>query len=77
MKYSTIAFVGITNSGKSTLFNNLLQKYLSPVSAKRATTFENYYYTLKKNDLQLLLIDTPGYLYRRAQYLQQRGNSAF
>lgn len=55
-----IIITGKTNSGKSTLFNKLINKNISIVTNKKNTTIrcvEGYYSTQKKN---IKIIDTPG-----------------
>ena len=53
-----VALVGLANSGKSTLFNTLQGRYVSPVSSTAGTTT-----TLVRGELgPFSLIDTPGHL---------------
>ncbi len=55
---NTIAIVGLPNSGKSTLFNKIKGKQLSPVSPQAGTTR-----TLVRSEFgPFTLIDTPGHL---------------
>jgi len=53
-----IAIVGLANSGKSTLFNTLKGKYVSPVSEHEGTTTE----FVRGAFGPFSLIDTPGHL---------------
>ncbi len=53
-----IAIVGLANSGKSTLFNTLKGKYVSPVSEEAGTTTE----FVRGSFGPFSLIDTPGHL---------------
>lgn len=53
-----VAILGLANSGKSTLFNALQGRYLSPVSATAGTTVEMVRGTFGP----FQLIDTPGHL---------------
>jgi len=53
-----IAIVGLANSGKSTLFNTLKGKYVSPVSETEGTTTE----FVRGAFGPFSLIDTPGHL---------------
>jgi small GTP-binding protein len=55
---NTVAIVGQPNSGKSTLFNQIIGKQISPVSPEAGTTK-----TLIRSDFgPFTLIDTPGHL---------------
>ena len=59
-KCGYVAIVGPTNAGKSTLLNAILGKKLSIVSRKVQTTRTRIQAILTKEDVQLILIDTPG-----------------
>lgn len=59
-KCGYVAIIGITNSGKSTLLNAIVNQKISIVSKKIQTTNKNII-TLKEIDnTQMLFIDTPG-----------------
>ena len=53
-----VAIIGLANSGKSTLFNTLQGKYVSPVSPIEGTTTNN----IRGNFGPFTLIDTPGHI---------------
>ena len=53
-----VAIIGLANSGKSTLFNTLQGKYVSPVSPIEGTTTSN----IRGNFGPFTLIDTPGHI---------------
>src|SRR5204863_5939415 len=55
---NTVAIVGQPNSGKSTLFNQIIGKQISPVSPEAGTTK-----SLIRSDFgPFTLVDTPGHL---------------
>lgn len=60
MKSGFIAILGQPNVGKSTFTNALLSKKVSIVSPKPQTTRDNIDAIYKKDNLQLVFIDTPG-----------------
>jgi GTP-binding protein Era len=55
-----IAVIGAANAGKSTFLNTLLGTRLSAVSPKAQTTRENMIGVLTRDNVQLVLVDTPG-----------------
>ena len=61
-KLGYICLLGIPNSGKSTLFNLLLNQKISIVTHKIHTTRENIKGIITENNTQLIFIDTPGFL---------------
>ena len=61
-KIGYACLVGAPNSGKSTLFNSLLNQKISIVTHKVHTTRDNIKGIFTKHDTQLVFIDTPGYL---------------
>ncbi len=61
-KIGYACFIGAPNSGKSTLFNALLNQKISIVTHKVHTTRDNIKGIITKNNTQLVFIDTPGYL---------------
>lgn len=67
----TVALVGKPNAGKSTLFNRLVGRRLSPVTHKPQTTRRNVRGILTGDDFQMIFIDTPG-LYRGGHGVMDR-----
>jgi len=61
-KSGFVAIVGLPNVGKSTLLNAILNWKLSAVSSKPQTTFDNVLGILNDENLQLVFVDTPGWL---------------
>ena len=59
-KFLTLALIGKTNVGKSTIFNQMVGKHLSAVTHKRNTTINLIYGLTTKSNKQIVLIDTPG-----------------
>ena len=57
-----VCLLGSPNSGKSTLFNLLLNQKISIVTHKVHTTRENIKGIITKGNTQLIFIDTPGFL---------------
>ncbi len=56
-----VAIVGPTNSGKSTLLNQLMGVKLSIVSPKVQTTYHSIRGIVTDSETQVILTDTPGY----------------
>lgn len=57
---AVVALVGVPNAGKSTLVNYLMGKKISIVSSKPQTTRTSLRGILVEQNIQLVLIDTPG-----------------
>lgn len=55
-----IAIAGLPNAGKSTLTNRLIGEKISIISAKPQTTRDVIRGVLIKDNIQLIIIDTPG-----------------
>lgn len=60
----SIGFFGIPNSGKSSLINAMSKKNISIVSNKPQTTQELVDTIFIKDNLQIILLDTPGINYK-------------
>jgi len=58
----TLAIVGRSNVGKSTLINQWMHAKVSIVTPKPQTTRENIMAVLTGDGFQVVLLDTPGYL---------------
>lgn len=70
----TVAIIGRSNTGKSTLLNAILEQKLVIVSHKPQTTRQNILGILTEADYQTLLLDTPGLMYRTRDTLDHRMN---
>ncbi len=71
-KHGTIAIVGAPNAGKSTLTNSLLGQKLAIVSPKVQTTRNSIRAIIIENDVQIILIDTPGIFIPRDDKILER-----
>lgn len=60
MKYGTVAIVGRSNVGKSTLLNRLLREKIAIVSEKPQTTRTRILGVVHAPGAQIALLDTPG-----------------
>ena len=60
MKSGTVAVVGRSNAGKSTLVNVLVGEKISITSPKPQTTRDRIYGVLTTDDYQIVFEDTPG-----------------
>ncbi len=60
IKTLQITILGEPNVGKSTLLNKIMGKKYSIVTRKANTTLKKNYVVLKKDDKQIIFIDTPG-----------------
>ncbi|MDR3079287.1 MAG: GTPase Era [Rickettsiales bacterium] len=56
----SVAFAGLPNAGKSTLFNRIVGNRLSIVSPREQTTRNVIRGVLTEGDSQLIFVDTPG-----------------
>lgn len=59
-KIVKVAFIGIPNSGKSTLINSLIGYNVCGVSRRTETTKEKLQAALTLEDTQIVFVDTPG-----------------
>lgn len=71
-KHGIIALVGAPNAGKSTLTNALLGQKISIVSPKVQTTRNSIKAIALHEDIQLVLIDTPGIFIPRDDKILER-----
>lgn len=60
-----VAIVGAPNAGKSQLLNSLIGKKVAAVSRKRHTTRSGILGAITLDDVQLVFIDTPGFLHHK------------
>lgn len=60
MRSGFLAIVGLPNAGKSTLVNTLIGHKISIVTPKVQTTRRRVLGILNEDDVQLVLVDTPG-----------------
>lgn len=75
MRFGTVALVGRSNVGKSTILNALIGERLAIVSQRPQTTRDTLLGVLERGDAQIALLDTPG-LHRPKSELGRRMNAA-
>ncbi|QJB71282.1 GTPase Era [Mycoplasma sp. 1654_15] len=61
MKTCFVSIIGLPNSGKSTMLNNILDYDLSIVSYKPQTTRDQINGIYSEEDFQIVFVDTPGF----------------
>jgi GTPase len=71
MKFGTVAIIGRSNVGKSTLLNRLLQEKIAIVSDKPQTTRTRILGVVHASGAQIALLDTPG-LHKPQHLLNRR-----
>jgi GTP-binding protein Era len=75
MRFGTVAIVGRSNVGKSTLLNALLGEPLAAVSPRPQTTRDSLLGVLNRPNAQIAFVDTPGF-HRPRTELGRRMNAA-
>jgi GTP-binding protein Era len=75
MRFGTVAIVGRSNVGKSTLLNAVLGEPLAAVSPRPQTTRDALLGVLNRPDAQIAFLDTPGF-HRPRTELGRRMNAA-
>ena len=71
-KFARICLFGKPNAGKSTLFNQIIEKNISIVTHKINTTRNNIRGIVNQQNTQLVFIDTPGFLYNPQSQLEKK-----
>lgn len=75
-KAGFVNIIGLPNTGKSTLLNQLLGQKLSIVTSKAQTTRERIKGIVNGEEYQIVFCDSPGYINQPA-YLLQKNMNAF
>ena len=77
MRAGTIAIVGRTNVGKSTLLNKILGERLAIVSPLPQTTRDALLGVVRREDAELAFLDTPGFHKPKTELGSRMNSSAF
>ena len=77
MKSGTILLLGATNSGKSTLVNQIVGKRVSMVSRKKQSTTFNQKAVKNISETEFILQDTPGIYSAKTKISNRMTNTAF
>jgi len=77
MKSGTILLLGATNSGKSTLINQIVGKRVSMVSRKKQSTTFNQKAVRNISEAEFILQDTPGIFSAKTKISNKMTNTAF
>ncbi|XP_043470038.1 GTPase Era, mitochondrial [Leptopilina heterotoma] len=70
-----VAIIGLPNAGKSTLINQLVNRTICPTSEKVHTTREKAEAILVSDNIQLIIIDTPGLVSNRDLKAYEMGST--
>ena len=77
MKSGTILLLGATNSGKSTLVNQIVGKRVSMVSRKKQSTTFNQKAVKNISETEFILQDTPGIYSAKTKISNKMANTAY
>lgn len=79
-KSGFVSIVGKPNVGKSSLLNSLIEQKISVVTPKPQTTRNNIIGIYSKNSVQIVFLDTPGFLrpnYKLHEFMRRELENSF